>query len=444
MADQVYSVECGFFNSIGGDRTYTADDMMRPYNRLVSNGVFATNQGTPSTDLQVVSSGDGMVITVNAGEGVFNGRWFKNPSGILVTVPDNTNILPRVDSVIVQVDARSSGRVGNIVYRTGTPATYPAPPFINEVTNVWEYRIANIRVEPNATSIEQSKITDCRGTDTPWVEALIIQPDVSTLFYQWQSALSDFYNEATEEYEDYVTEQQQAWEDFMSSLTEELSASTNVIMLTSRYVTSGSENYNIPIGITSFNKNTDVLLVFINGLMAGPNMWTMNNAGTSIVLENPLGSDQSVSFVALHSVISSDLQSVASMILSLDAEVSALSADTGWRTLPLSNGASTEYGANQLSSRKVGNRVYISGYLFGATSVGTIYSSVAGSYIPSRNIYIDCPVLDLSGASPLTSNGTIKKSCIFRIDQGGDITLFATSGAISATDTIVFEGCYVV
>ena len=71
MADQNFEVNCGFFDAMNNDRLYSADQMNRPYKRLVSNGVFATPQVTPSTDLQVVSAASGMNIKVKKGEGIF-------------------------------------------------------------------------------------------------------------------------------------------------------------------------------------------------------------------------------------------------------------------------------------------------------------------------------------------------------------------------------------
>ena len=52
MSEQIFNVECGFFHSMNGDREYFATDMNRPYKRVITNGVFATPAGTPSTDLQ--------------------------------------------------------------------------------------------------------------------------------------------------------------------------------------------------------------------------------------------------------------------------------------------------------------------------------------------------------------------------------------------------------
>lgn len=144
MSEQTFNVNCGFFDAVSGDRLYSADEMNRPYKRVISNGVFATPQGTPSTDLQVLSAGNEMNIIVKSGEGLFGDKWFENPSDITIQVPSNTQLVPRRDSVIVQIDKRTNGRTGNVIYRTGTPSSNPLPPDIGTVTNVIEYRVANI------------------------------------------------------------------------------------------------------------------------------------------------------------------------------------------------------------------------------------------------------------------------------------------------------------
>ena len=38
--DVKFEVTAGFFDAINNDRVYSADDMNRPYRKLISNGVF--------------------------------------------------------------------------------------------------------------------------------------------------------------------------------------------------------------------------------------------------------------------------------------------------------------------------------------------------------------------------------------------------------------------
>ena len=55
-------IKYGFFNSVGGDRKYNADDISNFFVKLISDGVFAT----PATCMQV-TAGTGLNVAVAAG-----------------------------------------------------------------------------------------------------------------------------------------------------------------------------------------------------------------------------------------------------------------------------------------------------------------------------------------------------------------------------------------
>ena len=427
MADQIFSVTCGFFDAVNNDRTYTADQMNMPYKRVVADGVFATQQGTPSTDLQVESAGSGMNILVNAGNGIFAGKWFENKTIINIAVPNNTTLVPRQDSVIVQVDLRTSGRVGNIVYRTGTPASTPLPPDIGTVANVTEYRIANIYVAPNATTINNDAIVDLRGSsECPWVTSLIQQVDTSTLWNQFQAAYQNQYDEYTQDFQEYTAEQRQAWEDFLSTLTSELSVETNVIMFTSSYTAAGSVS-NIPINIASYDSDTDVLLVFINGLLA-VGKYTLNINKTSIDLTNPIASGNSVYFVVLHSVIAADIESTISMIQALDTKLSNFMNDSGWANLTLENGATAYNSSNRPGVRSIGGKIHLRGAFKGVTTLGSVICTLPVAYRPS---------MDHIFTTAATSGTTVQNTVVMQIlSSTGQIKLMASSGSLSSSAMI--------
>ena len=195
MAEQRIKVNCGFFDSINDDRLYSAEEMNRPYKRLVSNGVFATQNGQPSTDLQVLSN-NGMNVIVKQGDGIFADKWFNNPNDKVITIDTNTDIVPRIDSIIVQVSSLTDERAGYIMYKKGTPASEPQPPTLNTNESVKEYRLANIYVDVSTNNISQSNITDLRGSnECLWITGLIEQVDTSTLYAQWQSAYQKYYDD---------------------------------------------------------------------------------------------------------------------------------------------------------------------------------------------------------------------------------------------------------
>lgn len=214
MADTKYEVDAGFFDAIEEDRLYSADDMNKPYKRLISNGVFANPDGTASDDLQVFATGNGMNITVSAGNALIGDKWFENASDLLISVSQNSELLPRIDSIVAQMDKTQAGRVGNIVYRTGSASSSPVHPDINTEDDIVEFRLADIIVSPSCVEITQDLITDCRGSDEcPWITSLIYQVDTSTLYAQWQAAYKKYY-------EDQEAEQKAFFEDFKNTLGE--------------------------------------------------------------------------------------------------------------------------------------------------------------------------------------------------------------------------------
>jgi hypothetical protein len=294
MADQVFEVNAGFFNSINDDRLYSADEMNRPYKRVISNGVFATPAGTPSTDLQVVSAANGMNIIVKAGEGLFADKWFENPADITIAVPNNTNISPRRDSVIVQVDNTTAGRKASIVYRTGTPSTSPMPPAMGTQPNIIEYRLANIYVAAGASYIGNDAIVDLRGSgECPWITSLIYQVDTSQLYNQWQAAYQKYYDDTTAQFNE-----------FMRSLTRDLSVDLSIRKVSTSYTTTSNNTTSITIPISTFNSTTDVLEVYINGLRAIEGTeFSISSNGKSIELTDALPSGQVVEFVVLQNII---------------------------------------------------------------------------------------------------------------------------------------------
>ncbi|MCI9366302.1 MAG: hypothetical protein HFJ54_07275 [Clostridia bacterium] len=208
MADDVkYPVNAGFFNAINEDRAYSADDMNRPYRKLISNGVFATPKGTASNDLQVFATNNGMNIIVSKGDAIIGDKWFENPSDLTITVSQNSEVLPRIDSIIAQVDRTQAGRAGSLVYRQGSASSNPVHPAINTDEDIFEMRLADIRISPSCVKVTQDLITDCRGSsECPWITSLIYQVDTSTLYAQWQAAYQKYYADQEAEHDKYFEE----------------------------------------------------------------------------------------------------------------------------------------------------------------------------------------------------------------------------------------------
>lgn len=425
MADTIINVRSGFYDAVNGDRTYSADDMNKPYKKVVSDGVFATPQGTPSSELQVVA-GSGMAVNVQKGNGICAGKWFENNSLVSFIVPKNSALTPRIDSVIMQVDTRNTGRVGNLVYRTGTAASDPVPPEINTISTVKEYRLANITVAAGASSISDSVITDMRGSaECPWISALIIQPDTSTLwrnFYDaFDQALARFNADQVASQQEY----QQAWDDFFASLSQDLSVTMNLVTLKNTYTATASAS-EIPIGIASYDSSTDILLVFINGLLAAPSMYTEGTS--SITLTNAIAAGNKVDFVVLKSVVNAGIASTIALLQQLDAKLSSFMSDSGWQEATLANGSALTGSAP--SYRSIGGRITFCGGIVGAISEGDELFTVPEAFKPDK---IHC------WPQAVVTNGAVS-TALLQIDTMGTVRL--VHGSLTASSTVFIDTEY--
>lgn len=166
-----YSViaRCGFFDTTNGD--YNANDLCMPYKNMHSEGVYASENGEPGINLKVVANGN-MTVKVKAGQGFFSDKWFSLDADFIFGYITNGGVNPRIDSVFMQIN--NNNKICKLIYREGEEAVNPTAPTVTATTGVSEYRIANIFVEANATSIADDNIEDLRGTDEcPWIRSLI-------------------------------------------------------------------------------------------------------------------------------------------------------------------------------------------------------------------------------------------------------------------------------
>lgn len=435
MKEQIFEVNCGFFDSINKDRLYSAEEMNKPLNRVITNGVFATNKGKPGTDLQVVSANDGMNIIVKKGQGMFGDKWFENPAEIAITVPENTSIVPRRDSVIVQIDKTQSGRKGSIVYRAGTASSDPQPPNIGTKDNVIEYRLANIYVAAGTIQIGQDVISDLRGSsECPWVTGLLEQVDTSALFNQWQTAYNDYYTKSTHDFDEYKSMHQEAFDEFMRNLTSELSVATSILMLTNNFISS-EEIASIPIGIPSYNSETDVLEVFINGIRATEGYhYEIAENGSNIDLKVPLNTGQAVNFLVMKSVISSDIETTTLLIKELNKKIDDFTNDSGWINLLLENDILPFDDENKPCIRNINNKVFVRGIIKNIENTELDISTLPIGKRPNvDHIYTSAALLD----------NEITSIVVLKITKEGKIKIISKTEEIPANALISLDTSFV-
>lgn len=183
------SITYGFYNSLNGDRRYTAEQISRIFSGVISDGVFM------SIGEQLrVSASDKMTVIVGSGRAWFNGTWTDNDSSYYVTIPTSEMTTNRIDAVVLEVDSNENVRANSIKVVSGTPATNPSKPTLANSANVRQYPLAYITVRANTADIKQSDITNAVGTsECPWITGILQTIDTDELITQWVDQFNEIY-----------------------------------------------------------------------------------------------------------------------------------------------------------------------------------------------------------------------------------------------------------
>jgi hypothetical protein len=163
-----------------------------------------------------------------------------------------------------------------IVAINGANASDPVRPTPTDTATDKYLVLAYVYVGAGVTTITQANITDTRANTNicGWVTGLIEQVDTSTLFLQWQTA-----------YEDYYSRMQAGFDEWFSTLTDELNVNTYVEDYKKRVVLDGTSS-SITLDMTGYSyEAADIIDVYINGLYADEGYdYTLNTSGSRPVI----------------------------------------------------------------------------------------------------------------------------------------------------------------
>jgi len=180
-----------FFNSVAGDRKYTAEDFANFFSSLLTNGVHPN----PSTNLQVISNNN-MTVTFKPGKAWINGHIYINTDDLILNIDVADGILKRIDRVVIQLS--KINREIKAKVKKGTLASFPVAPVLQRDADIYELGIADISISNGAVSIAQVNIVDLRMNTTycGWANSLI-QADTTAIFNQYVN----WFNTKTGQYE---------------------------------------------------------------------------------------------------------------------------------------------------------------------------------------------------------------------------------------------------
>ena len=193
------SVTYGFYDSLNHDRTYSTLQFSSIFDGIISDGIYATYMDA----LQVVaSSPTSMNINVKPGRAWFNHTWTLNDAILVLTVEEADVALPRIDTVVLEINTGATVRANRIFIKKGTPASSPvAPTLIHGTDGVYQYGLANIQVAKQANivtngGIRTQDIVNLRGTsETPFVAGIINTINIDNLIAGWSDEFDAMFEE---------------------------------------------------------------------------------------------------------------------------------------------------------------------------------------------------------------------------------------------------------
>lgn len=179
------------FDSVDGDREYTAQDFADYFNELLTTGVFYRN-GQPSLK---ISKGAGLTTSMEIGAAYVEGYIYRNTEPIEFLHAAGNPSFPRIDRIIIRLDKTISNRHVRAFIKEGVPATNPQPPVLQRDEFIYEISLAQVRVKPGASVI--STLTDERLDQTLCgVVSSIIEVPTDVFLQQWDDFIGSIQHEA--------------------------------------------------------------------------------------------------------------------------------------------------------------------------------------------------------------------------------------------------------
>lgn len=178
--DELINPETGLAGDY--DLKYYANQFADYFGLFVGNGVFAS----PVNQLKV-SFDSGMDIVVNTGWAFIKGYWYHLDEELTLTVPSNSNNYARTDSVMLRLDL--SNRNVKTLYMSDTIQP-------TRTDTIYDLKLAEVIVQPNAQSIFVGDITDTRSNENVcgFVKGLVEVVDTEDLFEQYNAIFNEWFD----------------------------------------------------------------------------------------------------------------------------------------------------------------------------------------------------------------------------------------------------------
>lgn len=150
-------VKYGFFNSMEGDRVYSAEDLACMYDGLVSDGVI---RGL-GAQLEVTAC-DKMQVLIGTGKAIVGRKWIWNTEQLALTIPPANESSVRLDLIVARADFVNR-KVSFEVVKGDDIGSLPKPV---DTSTIKEIPLAWLSIPAAATKIKTENIHDSREFTT--------------------------------------------------------------------------------------------------------------------------------------------------------------------------------------------------------------------------------------------------------------------------------------
>lgn len=415
----------GYFNSVSGDRKYTAEQMSKYFSGIISKGVLQNY-----ADKFQVFSNSGMAVKISTGKAYFsNGQWVENDAIINLTLDAASVSLSRIDRIVLRRDNAEESRNVSVIIKKGTPASSPTAPALTSTEYIEELSLCQILIGPNVTSISQANITDERPNDTlcGFTHQLFDQVDTTDIFAQYDTAFNEWFKD----------------------LKEKVATATLIRQYTSSYTTTTQDQTVIPINISQFQVDVDILNVFINGLKLIQNV-DYTKTQTSITLTAGVDTGTPIEFEVFKSVDGTGVETVINQVEQLQNEVAKIEKYTYYCNGTNDNKLLTElcnsylestgvYNTNSKLTIDVVGKFGIDSSIIYDGEEGKTYSLAIVNTADNKELCLDfshCDAIIPTGALLYAQGVTIRNLSAKHTNQTADSDIYTLSGFLA-----IFENC---
>lgn len=181
------AITSGFFDSVSGDRKYTAQQFGDLFTGIISDGVFSGVGGGMKVEARSTQ------VYINSGRAWYRGTWLDNDAYASLSVPANTHPnYSRYDAVVLTFDSTSSVRRNSIDYIQGTAAATPLKPTLKSDSLTKQMPLCYIFRPANSTTITQSNIESMIGTaECPYITGPLKTIDVTDVLRDANATIRD-------------------------------------------------------------------------------------------------------------------------------------------------------------------------------------------------------------------------------------------------------------